>query len=260
MSIKIDLMPQYVALERRFRRFMGAAFALLVGTAVVLTFLYLRGQKDLTRMQAQYAEASRVAKMTTDAQAAQTTAESAATAKQAFVQFVVGANQTGAQRAALLDLVRRYISPSAVVSQIDMSDGQNAKITATLKSPDDYARFLLNLRAGSATRGGQLFAEDPKSFAVLPQNALPGSGFTQPFVPPVRTTVPQVVTYPITMTVVGKLKDNIVVPADPGAAAVSTVGVGGPGASGGAGASGGPGRSGGLPNRTASPPASSSNN
>lgn len=239
MSIKIDLMPRYVALERRFRTFMAGAFALLVGTAATLSLVYLRGQGNLARVKEQLADATEVAKMTTDAQSALATAESAAATKQGYVQFIVNASQTGSQRAALLDLVRRYISPDAVVSQIDMSDGQNAKITATLKSPNDYARFLLSLRQGSATRGGQLFAEDPRSFAVVPQNALPGNGFTQPFTTPPRTTVPQIVTYPITMTVVGKLKDNIVVPVDPGSAPVAAVG-GPPGRGGPTGAQGGP--------------------
>ena len=216
MSIKIDLMPRYVALQRRFRNLLLLASALLLGTAAVLAVIYMRGEKEVAVMQAQAEEALRVAKLTKDAKDKQAAAEKAAVNKQNFVQFVVGASQTGAQRAALLDLVRRYISPDAIISQIDMSDGQNAKITATLRSPNDYARFLLNLRAGSATRGGQLFAEDPTSFAVLPQNSLPGNGFTQPFTTPARTNVPQVVTYPITMTVVGKLKDNIVVPSDPG--------------------------------------------
>lgn len=221
MSIKIDLMPRYVALQRRFRNFLMLAGALLAGTAAILGLIYLKGQNDLGVMKRQLKDAERVAGLTEKAQSAQTTATSAAVPLESFVQFVVNAGQTGAQRAALLDLVRRYISPDAVISQIDMSDGQNAKITATFKTPNDYARFLLNLRRGSATNGGALFAEDPKSFAVVPQNPLPGTGFSR-FALPQRTTQPVVVTYPITMTVTGKLKDNIVVPSEPGTAAAST--------------------------------------
>ena len=218
MSIKIDLMPRYVALQKRFRNLLWLALALIAGTTAVLAVLHFRGENQLAVMRAQGEAAKRVAAMTTAAQAAQSAAESAAVPVQTYVKYVVDVGQTGAQRAALLDLVRRYISPDAVISQIDMSDGQNAKITATLRSPDDYARFLLNLRAGSATRGGALFADDNRSYAVLPQNSLPGTGFTPRFATPLLTTVPQIVTYPITMTVVGKLKDPIVVPSEPGVA------------------------------------------
>ena len=211
MSIKIDLMPRYVALQRRFRNLLLLAGALLAGTAAILGLIYVKGQNDLAVMNRQWADATEVAGRTTTAQTAANTAISNAAPLESFVQFVVSAGQTGAQRAALLDLVRRYISPDAVISQIDMSDGQTAKITATLRTPDDYARFLLNLRRGSATHGGALFLTDP-----LPQNSLPGTGFSQ-FVEPRRTTQPVVVTYPITMTVVGQLKDIVVVPSEPGA-------------------------------------------
>ncbi len=224
---------------------------MLLGTALLLTLIYLHGKQSLTTMQAQAIEANTVATMTETSKAATAVVVAEAAPKQSFVQFVVSASQTGAQRAALLDLVGRYISPDAVISQIDMSDGQTAKITATLKSPNDYARFLLNLRAGSATRGGQLFADDPRSFAVLPTNTLPGNGFTQPFVTPQRTTVPQIVTYPITMTVIGKLKDNIIVPSDPGAASSATSSS----SAGGLSRAGGPGGPGAPPVSGQTPPA-----
>lgn len=221
MSIKIDLMPRYVALQKRFKSLLWGALALLAATASVLAVIYLRGEKELAVMKEQASQAQTVAAETKKAVAAQGIADSAAAQIQPYVQYVVDVGQTGAQRAALLDLVRRYITPDAIISQIDMSDGSTAKITATLRSPNDYARFLLSLRAGSASRGGALFTEDPKSFAVLPLNSLPGTGFQPDFATPAPTTVPQVVTYPITMTVVGTLKDKIVVPAEPGTAVQS---------------------------------------
>lgn len=221
MSIKINLMPPYVALQRRFRVLAGISTAALLGTAAILAVVYLRNAQQAATLQTQLEEATTVAGYTDKAKKAQAVAETAAAPKEAFVTFIVAAGQTGSQRAALLDLVQRYISPDAVISQIDMSDGQHANITATLRSPDDYARFLLNLRAGSATRGGQLFAAEPTT-AVVPQNALPGTGFTRPFRLPDRTFAPQNATYPITMNVVGTLKDPVSVPADPGAPPATT--------------------------------------
>ena len=226
MSIKIDLMPRYVALQRRLRNLALLAGALLAGTAAVLGLIYVKGENDLAVMNQQLADATEVANRTTTARGATATATSTALPLESFVQFVVNAGQTGAQRAALIDLVKRYISPNAVVSQIDMSDGLNAKITATLRTPDDYARFLLDLRRGSATNGGALFAENP-TLSVAPQNGLPGTGFSR-FALPQRGAQPVVVTYPITMIVVGRLKDPVVTPPEPGAAPTATSSLGGP--------------------------------
>lgn len=217
MSIKIDLMPRYVAIGRLFKRLILGAGVLLVGTAAILALITVKSSQELAVTKTNLINVEAVAVKTETAVKNQQAAEATAAPLETFVQFVVDTGQTGAQRAALVDLVGRYISPNAVVSQIDLSDGQNAKITATLKTPDDYARFLLSLRAGSATRGGTLFAEDPRSYSVVPVNSLPGTGFTQ-YVQPLPTAQPQIVSYPIIMTVVGKLKDPIVLPVEPGTA------------------------------------------
>ena len=255
MAIKIDLLPRYVGLQRRFNLLWKVAAGFLLGTVVILALIYARGETDLRNLRAELKTAEIEAGYTNTAQTAANRATEAAVALDNYSQFMVNASQTGAKRAALIDLVARYVTPGAVVNSIDMSSGTTAVITATLRSPDDYARFLLGLRSGSASRGGPVFAADPRTASVVPSDPVVSDqplGYGRGPVRPAPATQPQVVSYPIKMTVVGTLKEPITIPAEPSGgtttAATSPSGSSGPG-----GRSGAPGAASASPSPTSSP-------
>lgn len=219
MAIKIDLLPRYVGLQRRFSMLWKVFAALLAAVACILALIWYRGEAETRTLQAQLATATAEANITTAAEKAASDATAAAAPLDSYTQFMVNASSTGANRAALIDLVTRYVTPGAVVSSIDMSDGTKAVIKATLRSPNDYARFLLGLRSGSATRGGPVFAADPRTSAVVPlepvKSVTDNQGYGRlPTIPPPASQV-QIVSYPIAMTVEATLKNPITIPAEP---------------------------------------------
>lgn len=225
MAIKIDLLPRYVGLQRRFNTLWKVAAGFLLGTLVILALIYARGETDLRNLRAELETATAEAGYTEKAQKAADAATAAAVPLDTYSQFMVNASQTGAKRAALIDLVARYVTPGAVVNSIDMSNGTTAVITATLRSPDDYARFLLGLRSGSASRGGPVFAADPRTASVVPSDPVVSDqplGYGRGPIAPAPSSQPQVVSYPIRMTVVGTLKEPITIPAEPGSDATAT--------------------------------------
>jgi hypothetical protein len=190
-------------------------------------FLLLRqGQQTLAVYEQDLEAIKPLAQAAEAAQAATSQATSEAAPVEAAVSFMVRAGKTGSERAALIDLVRRYIYSGAVVSTIDLSDGTTAKINATVATPQDYAQFLLGLRSGSVSNpGGQLFAQDPRSNAVT-ASGIPG-GPNERFILPVASTEPTIVSLPLSIASNGTLKDPIQVPVEPGGATAQ--GAGGPG-------------------------------
>jgi hypothetical protein len=225
MAIKIDLLPAYVGLRRWFKRAIVAAVLLVGAVGAILFLLYYKGQQQLAKVQADLEGVRANAAITEAADTAKAAAETAAAPLQAFTDFMVAAGKTGAERAALLDMVRRYIYGGAVVSAIDISNGQTVKINATMTTPDDYARFLLNLRRGSASNGGPLFAAEPRSNSVK-TTGVPG-GPTTPFRAPGPGPTAQVIAFPLQVAAEGTLKDPVVVPTEPPAAGAAAPAAGG---------------------------------
>jgi hypothetical protein len=122
------------------------------------------------------------------------------------INFMTASTRTGPQRAALLNLVRQYIYEDAIVSSIDISDGQKVSIKATVRTPDEYARFLLNLRRATGIL-----------FKGLPTASGPG-GFANgavPFLAPTSTGEPVPIIYPIVVTAEGVLQNPVQIPPDP---------------------------------------------
>jgi len=237
MAIQIDLLPKYVGYRRWFKRLLVVSFLLVGLTAAILYALYFQGQEALETLKTNQATMEARAQLTTAAQGAAKAATDAAGPIQGAVNFFVDAGKTGPERAALLDLLRRYIYDGAVVSTIDISDGQNVSITCTVRNPDEYARFLLNLRRATAP-DGPLFDTLPGGQGIpgfgnekaatgqapqTPANAQPGAATgganpTQPIV------------FPYTINVKAKLKNPIVIPVEPGGAPpAKTPGAGGSG-------------------------------
>lgn len=228
MAIKIDLLPGYVGLRRWFKRVLLACLAVVGLVAGILYLLYYRDQQRLLALQADLENIKRVEAMTLAADTAKAAAESQGAPIKLVVDFLADSGKTGPERAALIDLTRRYVYERAVVSSIDLSDGATVRLTAAVESPDDYARFLLALRKGSAQEQGPLFANPPTA------NGVPGFPEGRPIPPPTTVSyVPQPLSFPISANATGPLKNPVVVPAEPGTAAAApggaAAGIGDPG-------------------------------
>jgi hypothetical protein len=249
MAIRIDLLPGYVGLKRWFKRIAAVCALLIVGVAAVLYLLFYKEQLDLQTLQTNRDNIKRYADMADSAAKAATAATTKAKPLQDAVAFMVDAGRTGAERAALLDLVRRYVYVNAVVGAIDLSDGQNAKMTVLVKNPDEYSRFLLNLRRG-ATPTGVLFADLPSGSGITGwpnvsggaggggtapaaggEAGAPGGGTQAGAKATDQNTLMQKI-YNNKIDVSAKLREPVVIPVPPGAAAAPAGGAGGPGAPG----------------------------
>ena len=248
MAIKIDLLPGHVK-QRRNLTFAIAASALaltLVGTGLVLALD--AKQKELAVAKENLAVVTAVAQQTTAAEGVKTAAESAAQPIGDTVAFMLAASKSGPQRAALLNQVRQYIYIDTVVKAIDLSDGQNAIVRASVKDPTQYAQFLFNLRrAGPPTAGaagaapattdaGPLYASPPRGPATAGAaggagGAAPGGGGgaggynvkgfgngAETFVPATPTDQPVILVYPLDVVVSGPLKYPVPAIPDPVAA------------------------------------------
>ncbi len=227
MAIKIDLLPGYVKLKRDLHRSIAACVVATGAIAGVLLMVLEQRKLDLQTVEANRLVAEAVAAQVTAASNAKSASDAEAAPLLNAVSFMSAASKTGPQRAALLNLIRQYIYEDAIVSSIDVSDGQKVVIRATVRNTSEYARFLLNLRRASDTQGGTLFKGSPVASG-------PG-GFANGAVPFVRPSgdgtgqaVP--IIYPINVSAEGVLLNPVQLPPDP---------VGGP-AAGGAGFPGGP--------------------
>ncbi|WP_123580370.1 hypothetical protein [Abditibacterium utsteinense] len=251
MAIKIDLLPGYVKLRKDLRNSITACIVATGAIAGVLLMVLQQRKLDLQTVEANRVVAAGVAAQATAATTAKANTDAKAAPLINAVSFMAAASKTGPQRAALLNLVRQYIYEDAIVSSIDVSDGQKVVIKATVRNPDEYARFLLNLRRASDTQGGTLFKG-------LPVASGPG-GFANGAVPFVRPSgdgsgqaVP--IIYPVSVSAEGVLLNPVQIPPDP----VGGSATGAPGASGsfpGSGGSGGfPGPPGSMPGASGSVP------
>lgn len=230
MAIRIDLLPRYVALRRYFKRTLAGCLLLVAICAAGLSAFYYH---DYLQLQTLQVNVENVKPVAADAEATQQSADafvSQAQPLQTTVDFFVDAARTGAERAAILDLIRRYIYNGAVIGSMDISDGTSAKLTATVRTPDDYARFLLNLRRG-ATPTGILFSSPAEAAGIkggtggtsgAPTPApgpVPGAPPIAPVVAPVDTAQYEVL--PNSITASATLKDPVTVPSPPGEAAAA---------------------------------------
>jgi len=212
MAIKIDLLPEYVPLRRKLKWTVSACVVTLGSTAAVLAVVFQYQTLQLSTLQSNVEIQTKVADQSRKATEAAAKATSDAAPKQGVVDFIYAASKTGAERAALLHEIREYIYQDAVVSSIDVSDGQTVKIQATVKDSDAYAAFLNTLRNGSETRLGPLYEGLPTASGV---HGFPEGSAV--FVPPIPELNGQTVVmmYPITVAAEGKLKNRVVLPVDP---------------------------------------------
>ena len=227
MAIKIDLLPGHVKQRRTLQLAIAASALALVLVGTGLAIAYDIKQKELQTAQRNLEIVTVVAQQTTTAEGVKTAADTAAAPIGDTIAFMLAAGKSGPQRAALLNQVRQYIYVDTVVKSIDLSDGKQAVIVGSVKDPNEYARFLFNLRragpppAGAATTdAGPLFAQAPVAAGVKGF----GSG-AEVFVPPAqRTDQAVIIRYPLDVTAQGPLKYPIPVIPDPVAAAGGAAG------------------------------------
>lgn len=236
MAIRINLLPRYVALRRWFKRTVVLCVLSAVTLATILAAAYYREYLQLQTLKTNIANVKVFADKTDAAEAAAATATAEAQPLQSSVNFLVDAGRTGSERAALLDLIRRYVYNGAVVGSLDISDGRTAVFSGMVRTPDDYARFLLNLRRGTAP-AGILFAKLPEGSGILgwpnrsgttPTAGAPGQpapaptpapapGQPQTGVAPLDAMRYQI--FPNNISARAELREPIVVPIPPGDAA-----------------------------------------
>jgi hypothetical protein len=215
MAIQIDLLPGYVKLKRQLHRSIAAC---IVGTGLIASGLLLVLQQkklDLQTLEEDRDVWAAVAAKTEAATAGKTTATTETAPLASAVTFMTSATKTGPQRAALLDLVSDYINEDTVVDSIDISTGSAVTISATVRNPDQYATFLLNLRRAADVNGGTLFKG-------LPTTTKGPGGFANgavPFIPPGASPEAVPIIYPIQVVATGNLLYPIQLPAEPGGAA-----------------------------------------
>lgn len=228
MAIKIDLLPGYVKLKRNLHRSIAACVVATGAIAGLLLMVLQQRRLELETLQTNLAAAEAVVTKVTTV-SAQKNGDLTLTAPITnAVSFMSAASKTGPQRAALVNLVRQYIYEDAIVSSIDVSDGLKVVILATVRTPDEYARFLLNLRRAADVNGGTLFkglpvASGPGGFAngAVPFLKPSGDGSGQP--------VP--IIYPVSVRAEGVLLNPVLIPPDPvtgAGAAAPPVGLEGP--------------------------------
>lgn len=217
MAIKIDLLPAYVKLKRTFHRVLAACVVALGVVVGGLLMALQQRQLELETAQTNLAAAKIVADQVAAAKRETDQATSDAAPLIATISFVTGASKTGAQRAALIDLIRRYIDVNAIVSAIDVSDGQKVVITATVRTPAEYARFLLNLRRASDTNGGTLF----KGLPVTTKGPPGFANGAKPFELPLESGEIVPILYPVDVVAEGTLLNPVQLPPEPGGAAAA---------------------------------------
>lgn len=212
MAIKIDLLPRYVKLKRNLHRSIAACLVVTGAVAGLLLVILQQRRLELETVKTNLQTAQTVVAQVTTATSEKTTALTGAAPIANAVSFMTAASKTGSQRAALLHLVRQYIYEDAIVSSIDISDGQKVVILATVRTPDEYARFLLNLRRSADVNGGTLFkglplASGPRGFAngAAPFVRPNGNGTADP--------IPLV--YPVSVRAEGFLLNPVLLPPDP---------------------------------------------
>jgi hypothetical protein len=224
MPVRINLLPKYVLLKKYFQWALIACVAGSLIWVLALALIYANTQVQLKTLEASIANVDANATATQNSQKAKKTADDAKAPIDADVKFILAASQSGAQRSSLLAQFNHYIYPGSVVSQIDLSDGKTAVIQGMVKTPDDYARFITNLRQGTAPTG-TIFSKLP-----VGTNGVPG----YPKVKSDTTTGENksstqltMVVFPLTVEAKGELLNPVTVPVAPGVTAAANTGGGG---------------------------------
>lgn len=142
--LKINLLPAYVIERRKVRVYSMIAAVALVAEIAVLGFIYnkqrvLAAALDEAKT-AKSNEKSQVDKLQQDAQAEKAKNQPF----QNVIDFIRKVKDSPRKQGQLLSELRKYIYWRVLVTEIDISDGQNVKLSCATDSVDSYARFVSN--------------------------------------------------------------------------------------------------------------------
>lgn len=260
MAIKIDLLPGYVGLRRKLKWALLGSFVVVtaVGSVLYLLLYQKQGQVEVAKQNLEMwkpiaAQATSVAKEASDKDASLANIQST-------VLFFGDATQTGPRRAAVVDLIRRYIMPDALVSSIDISDGKNVTIVASVADSDDYSRLLINLRQGTMPNppGSKPAPPLPYVWQTTPvASGVPGYPLPSIPIPALSGTDPTPKVFPLNISIAGTLLNDLAftTPIAPGeAAAAAAPGAAGSGGGGSSSTGGATSTGTASPNPTGAPP------
>ena len=231
MATKIDLLPGYVGMRRWFSRLFLVAVVLIGSLGTILWLVWFQTDLRFHKLETDLDTYTRVASKAKAAEDAATKADADAAPIKTSVDFMVAASQTGAQRAALIRLIKLYIYPEALISSIDVSNGTDCSITGAVAQPNDYYSAVLDLRQGASSNGGLVFQDEPKF------NGIPGFGSqTGPIASSVDEQKAMFMSgdqhpllLPLPIKASAKLKDPVSIPSDSGAIGGAAAGAAGPG-------------------------------
>jgi hypothetical protein len=196
----------------------GIAFVIVTALGSVLYVFYekTRGELEVAKQNVTTWEAA--ANLATQVETEANAKVASLANLDATVKFFADATQTGPRRAAAVDLIRRYIMPDSLVSSIDISNGRNVTIVASVADSDDYGRLLLNLRAGTT---GTLPAPPlPYVWKTLPMaSGVPGYPLPAPAATgttgsaggaaATANTEPTAKIFPLNISIAGELTDDL---------------------------------------------------
>lgn len=145
MATKIDLLPRYVPMRRRFKRWSYAMGALSLATLLFILAVDNRQKAKLgiTTTNADTVKARADITDSVESSTATIVGQTAASAD--AVKFFTDAAKTGGQRAQLIDEVRRYVLGSMKVDSMDLSTA-NATMQAGIPSKNAYVEAIRVLR------------------------------------------------------------------------------------------------------------------
>ncbi|MCS6860356.1 MAG: hypothetical protein NZT92_08575 [Abditibacteriales bacterium] len=195
--LKINLLPAYVIERRKVRVYSMVAAVLLVAEIAVLGFFY-----NKQRLLAAALDEAKTAKANEKSQVDQLQQE--AQAEQAknqpfqnVIDFIKKVKESPRKQGQLLSELRKYIYWRVLVTDIDISDGQNVRLSCATDSVDSYARFVANFMEcplfdqppifsgiGGGSGGGMMgggmmgMAGGPGMPASLGMGEMPGMGMS----------------------------------------------------------------------------------
>lgn len=142
--LKINLLPAYVIERRKVRVFSAIAAVALVVEIAVLGFFYnkqrtLEGALNEAKNQ-KSSEKQRVDALQQEAQGEQAKNQPF----QNVIKFIEDTKKSPRKQGQLLSELRKYIYWRVLVTDIDISDGQNVRLSCATDGVDSYARFVSN--------------------------------------------------------------------------------------------------------------------
>ncbi len=142
--LKINLLPAYVIERRKVRVYSMIAAVALVVEIAVLGFFYNK-QRTLEGALNEAKNQKSSEKQKVDALKQEADAEQAKNQPfQNVIDFVKKTKDSARKQGRLLSELRKYIYWRVLVTDIDISDGQNVRLSCATDSVDSYARFVSN--------------------------------------------------------------------------------------------------------------------